>query len=433
MITMNGRDPHRALTREILAQESSNTANIVLAKLQWSKEDVAYSLHIEPRTHSLSGIQVTDFLSFLGFRRSRCSFVGRGDCYVRWVGEDFDTTTFPESFDTSYSNLTDALKDLEACGVIKDQPEGWGYFSGVMSESIRYNDQISGDGHMASHVQSMKETESKDDVFLYKFTFLRNGYEKGWVIHCRPKRPPLSPELQSAFTFLKLREFQNCPEYDFEPCYWYPFPFIERGRGLNNAREANRCFDAHAQRFSPGIQKLLVANAEIKKSGFTFLPVQESEHDIEHDINMERVTTQSLPTPSENISFDVVLSFAGADREHAEKLKTILKDQGFRIFYDHDHKEDLWGKNLPDYFSKIYESSARFCVIFVSQAYKDGFWTNHERKSAIARYIRENEEYILPIKVEDVELDGIPPTIGYVELEMGIDKIAELLIKKLLK
>ena len=432
MITMKGFDPHQALKSEILSQESSNTANIVFARLQWSKEDVGYSLHVEPCTHSLSGIQITDFLSFLGFRRSRCSFVGRGDCYVRWVGEDFDTTTFPESFDTSYSNLTDALKDLEACGLSIDRPEGSGYFCGAMSESLRYNDQMSGDGHMASHVQSMKE--SKDDVFLYKFTFLRDGYEKGWVIHYRPKRPPLSSELQSAFAFLKLREFQDCPQYDFEPCYWYSIPYIEGGPRLNNVGAANRCFDAHAQRFSPGIQTLLVANAEIKKSGFTFLPVQESEHDVDHDINMERQATQSLPISSENILYDVVLSFAGTDREHAENLAEILRDQEFSVFYDDFFKEELWGKNLPDLFSDIYENRARFCVIFVSQAYKDGFWTNHERKSAIARSIQaNNEEYILPIRVEDVKLDGIHSTIGYVELEKGIDEIAKLLIKKLSK
>ena len=42
-------------------------------------------------------------------------------------------------------------------------------------------------------------------------------------------------------------------------------------------------------------------------------------------------------------------------------------------------------------------------------------------------------EYILPIKVEDVELPGIPTTIGYLPIEMGIDTIAEVLLKKLQK
>ena len=42
-------------------------------------------------------------------------------------------------------------------------------------------------------------------------------------------------------------------------------------------------------------------------------------------------------------------------------------------------------------------------------------------------------EYILPIKVEDVEFPGIPLTIGYLLIGIGIDKIAEALLKKLNK
>ena len=36
-----------------------------------------------------------------------------------------------------------------------------------------------------------------------------------------------------------------------------------------------------------------------------------------------------------------------------------------------------------------------------------------------------------PIKVEDVELPGVPSTIGYMPITTGIEKIAENLIKKL--
>jgi hypothetical protein len=38
----------------------------------------------------------------------------------------------------------------------------------------------------------------------------------------------------------------------------------------------------------------------------------------------------------------------------------------------------------------------------------------------------------LPIRVEDVDLDGIPPTIGHVDARrMSVREIAELLLKKL--
>ena len=44
------------------------------------------------------------------------------------------------------------------------------------------------------------------------------------------------------------------------------------------------------------------------------------------------------------------------------------------------------------------------------------------------------QEYILPVKANAVDLPGLPTTIGYVSLkDLGIEKIAELLIKKLKK
>jgi hypothetical protein len=92
----------------------------------------------------------------------------------------------------------------------------------------------------------------------------------------------------------------------------------------------------------------------------------------------------------------------------------------------------LWGKNLVDTFDEIYRKRARYCVMFVSKEYKERMWTNHERQSAQVRALNEKrKEYILPIKVDDTELDAMAPTIGYVPLEIGIDKIAELLVKKL--
>jgi hypothetical protein len=71
-------------------------------------------------------------------------------------------------------------------------------------------------------------------------------------------------------------------------------------------------------------------------------------------------------------------------------------------------------------------------VVFVSTEYKERTWTNHELRSAQAKALEQKgDEYILPVKVDATELDGLPPNVGYVSISLGIDKIAELLIKKL--
>jgi len=71
--------------------------------------------------------------------------------------------------------------------------------------------------------------------------------------------------------------------------------------------------------------------------------------------------------------------------------------------------------------------------MFISSQYAQRIWTTFERRSAQARAIEEKgREYILPIRIDDTDLEGLPPTIGYLSVkDYPIDKIAQLLIQKL--
>jgi hypothetical protein len=98
------------------------------------------------------------------------------------------------------------------------------------------------------------------------------------------------------------------------------------------------------------------------------------------------------------------------------------------------YQEHLWGKDLFVFFDEIYRKKSRFCVMFVSEQYRDRMWTNHERQSAQARVLEEKgAEYILPIQVEQIELPGLRPTVGYIRLspQRSIQDIAQVLIRKL--
>ena len=129
---------------------------------------------------------------------------------------------------------------------------------------------------------------------------------------------------------------------------------------------------------------------------------------------------------------DVALSFAGEDRQYAKTLADLLKAGGYEPFYDENELANLWGKNLYDYLSSVYKDRARYCVMFLSQHYERKLWTNHERQLAQARAFQENREYILPVRLDDTEIPGIPPTVGYLDLRaMTIEEVYEVLVKKL--
>lgn len=131
-------------------------------------------------------------------------------------------------------------------------------------------------------------------------------------------------------------------------------------------------------------------------------------------------------------AYEVVLSFAGEDRKYVEKVAEYLKSNGVKVFYDRYEEVTLWGKDLAEHLDKVYRGSARYCVIFISSAYANKIWTNHEKRSALAKAIEEKEEYILPARFDDTEILGIRPTIGYVDLRKKTpEELGKMILQKL--
>lgn len=130
--------------------------------------------------------------------------------------------------------------------------------------------------------------------------------------------------------------------------------------------------------------------------------------------------------------YDVAISFAGEDRKVAESIAIKLKEKGVRVFYDAFEEDQLWGKNLYEYLTKIYTEDARYCLLLLSENYAKKSWTNLERQSAQARALRDGKEYILPIRIDDTKIPGLPETVGYISLSnTTIEKIVNLILKKL--
>lgn len=131
--------------------------------------------------------------------------------------------------------------------------------------------------------------------------------------------------------------------------------------------------------------------------------------------------------------YEIALSFAGEQRSQAVAVAECLKRAGVSVFYDEHEKAKIWGKNLYDYLSDVYQNKAKFCVIFASKEYADKAWTNHERQNAQARAIKnKGAEYILPVRFDSTEIPGLLPTISYLDFEReGVDGICSALLSKL--
>ena len=138
------------------------------------------------------------------------------------------------------------------------------------------------------------------------------------------------------------------------------------------------------------------------------------------------------PDSSGTSTYEIVLSFAGEDRDYVEQVAEFLIDNDVEVFYDRYEEATLWGKDLAEHLDAVYRSSARYCVMFISVHYATKIWTNHERKSALARALADRQEYILPTRFDDTELPGIRPTLGYVDLACKTpDQLGALILQKL--
>jgi len=128
--------------------------------------------------------------------------------------------------------------------------------------------------------------------------------------------------------------------------------------------------------------------------------------------------------------YDVALSFAGEDREYVDRVANFIKGK-LRVFYDSFEQVDLWGKDLYTHLDEVYRKKALYCVMFNSKHYARKVWTNHERQSAQARAFEEHKEYILPVRLDNTEIPGIRPTVGYIDgSKTSPEQLATMILQK---
>ena len=130
--------------------------------------------------------------------------------------------------------------------------------------------------------------------------------------------------------------------------------------------------------------------------------------------------------------FDILLSFAGSERHYARAIHDIANANGLRVFLDEEFQHEIWGKNLVEYLDQTYRERGLFVLALLSQAYRDKAFTKVERRAAFDRMINESAEYLLPVKVDDSWIDGLPRSTAYLDLRIdGVLGICRLLLKKI--
>ena len=134
---------------------------------------------------------------------------------------------------------------------------------------------------------------------------------------------------------------------------------------------------------------------------------------------------------SESRRHDVAVSFAGEDRGYVSKVVDAVRPD-FAVFYDEDFQAESWGEDGVEYFTNVYMNEARYVLMFISSHYAEKVWTRVEKRAALARAVTERSAYVLPVKLDDTELHGMPPTVIHLDARvLGLENIIRLLREKL--
>jgi hypothetical protein len=131
-------------------------------------------------------------------------------------------------------------------------------------------------------------------------------------------------------------------------------------------------------------------------------------------------------------SYDVALSFAGEDRTYVDAVANALKGLDVEVFYDQFEQVELWGADLAEHLGNVYGKQSRFVVLFASKHYAKKAWPNHEKRFALGAQLKDGKGRILPVRFDDTEIPGLPPTTGYLDLRvLSPEKLAELIRQKI--
>lgn len=442
---LTARDLHLAPRKTRLGVAVADGISVTLEKAQWSKDRSRHVLHASPSSWSLSGFQRTDFLRCLGFLRcNQCPIYGK--CYVRTVPEEFSRRGLGSELENAYAQLSRADLILERCGVSLPQKEGIGYFHDQPSVASQRSNRLLGNGHDV--IETAEFRRSEDHALEYRLTFVKDRTEKGFVTHYGIKAGHHEREYSSALKFLGFHCRDECPEFNFEPCHYTTLKtgiadqYIIDADTVNLNEFAHRAFGAHSDHFASGIERILAANKGLSAFGLPLLgdelksdergfqsAIDQGNH--EHD-NTRSPKNRRAKKATEQYEYDVALSVAGPDREYAQQLHDALLENDIKVFYDRASEANIWGKDLAVTLFDVFNNKALYCVLFVSKAYHERIWTMHELRSALARAVEEKgSEYILPIRIDDIELKGLSPSISYLSIDKGIEWIAEKLIEKI--
>ncbi|MCG2612743.1 SUMF1/EgtB/PvdO family nonheme iron enzyme [Terrimonas sp. NA20] len=130
--------------------------------------------------------------------------------------------------------------------------------------------------------------------------------------------------------------------------------------------------------------------------------------------------------------YDIAFSFVQEDIVAIEKVaEEFKKIKGFKYYLFTEKEEEGIGQNIFKITREVYPRS-RFVLIFTSKNFINGFWARVEKMLMLA-YIEKHVGRIIQVRLDDTPIDGLSKDIVSFKWKNDPERIARVLIKKVLK
>ena len=134
----------------------------------------------------------------------------------------------------------------------------------------------------------------------------------------------------------------------------------------------------------------------------------------------------------DQFEYDVALSFAAEDKAIADQIAELLAARDIQVLMDEYQENNPWEKDFVGHLAELYRTKTRYCVMLISKNYPLRRWTDEERMSAQEHALRDANEYFIPLRLDDMEVQGMEETKGYRDLRQdSMESIVSFLEEKL--
>jgi TIR domain len=132
--------------------------------------------------------------------------------------------------------------------------------------------------------------------------------------------------------------------------------------------------------------------------------------------------------------FDVGISFSSRQRDIAVRIRQVLRGAGLTVFYDEDYQHEFLGADMNVYLHDAYFRRCRYAVAILSQDFVASNWSGStEWRAILTRLQAARGNFLLPYYVDNVEVPGLSPSIGFIRMEThDPEQFAAIVVRKIM-